>query len=209
MNDNSSYVKIFTALTQTDNFKLLEEKFTGRLIGAKVKPSFQVEPAEQGEVFIGMSFTVHYDVKIREYIWNSKYPANWTLTPSKLILKEETSYLLDTTFGKGKEVKTRGCKREVLEDGNRRTGHRSFNERTISFMLGKYGNLFTETHQRLKAWCTEFVHSEECYVQKNEFTVRACKNAIRNALLQWRRMPEEVLKDAWNQFIAADIMDEV
>lgn len=206
MDDNSSYTKIFTALTETNNFKQLEEKFIGRLLGAKVESSFQVEPAEQGEVFIGMNFTVHYDIKIREYVWNSRYPANWTLTPSKLILREETSYFLDETFGPKKEVKTRGCKRDVLEDGNRKTGHRSFQERVISFMLRKHGNLFTETHQRLKAWCVEFVDSEECNIQKNEFAVQACKNAIRNALLQWRRMPEEVLKDAWDLFITTVVM---
>jgi hypothetical protein len=207
INDNSSYTKICVALLKTKEFFEIESRFVNRLNQATFETKFEVENTT-GRACVKTNFVVKYEPTLSEYNWPADSFASWTISSSKLVRTSESKWILDEAFGPNKAVKTRGCNYHTIESSCKKNNYVSFHDRVIHHLVSKHQDLVTETRGKLQRQCHEFLFTEEYKLRKNEFTVNACKDAIRSALLQWRDMPEEVIKEAFDQYIATVIMED-
>jgi len=151
------------------------------------------------------------------FSWSGNNLASAELCAEAFIKNEFVKKILELHYGPGREVKTRNCKRDVVKNGgtvSRKNDdderERQYQESFHSFLTDKFRDevrkKMTEETKRLKHEVKAMMKTVEFRQSQHEALVGFCKDTITTALLPWHSMDQQVLQDAWDQFICTAIM---
>jgi hypothetical protein len=214
MERNSSYIKVYIALTETVTWKALVDDITDSLTNATVDEiNFECETKGEGtdaKSIVYPVFRIKYAKMGGEYPWKHNPPSldetRWNISSIKLWPPERIKAVVDNEFGTHKAVKTRNCKYEMIINGKYRKSLSSFHEHSCTILEAKFKDLKAATLERLKSDCLRVMRSPEFTKSKEEATIKFCKDTICNTMMRWRHMPDSILREALDQFVATTVM---
>lgn len=208
MDRDSSYGKIYYRLIQTTTFRQLRDNAINALSRARVeKIEFRLEQTDDSSrvvpVFL-VPFAPENVIKFGPDVseWNI---SDYSVFPSGTFTPVVTNH-----FGEDKEVKTRNCRKKILEDGkfeNHRLAVPAFDNFARDEAMKDARPIVEEALGRIKRQAIMMKDSPAFATMEETALVTFCKQYLTKAMLKWRKMPEAVLKEAWNQFVTVDIMD--
>jgi len=216
MDQNSSYYKVYVALTKTSTYRAIIDEIREGLATATIDAMyFEAEVRGEGtdaKAVVYPVFHVKYGKIGGEYPWKWNPPrvtdVDWSISSSKLWNAARINDIIKNHFGPRLDVKTRNCKLQMLENGSYSRHIDSFYTWMTERLTLEFRDLIKETRDRLTASCHKVLNSEEYSKSKDQATITFCKNGITNVMMQWRHMPDHILKEAWDQFIATTVMCE-
>jgi hypothetical protein len=210
MDRNSSYAKVYVALTKTETWNKLIEAVETKLRDAKVDSVAFKCTATSEKVFVYPLLKIMYsDLKTEEWEYGHVNDAErWSISYNHLWNATDFWQVIDNHFGPDKDVKTRNCKLEVLKHGNYKKDTKSFYSWASDMLETKYLESIKETVKRLRVDCLKVLATETYAQALKDAEVKFCKSTITAAMMQWRHMPDEILREAWDQFIATAVMEE-
>jgi hypothetical protein len=140
------------------------------------------------------------------------------LSASSFVDSDDAEKVVRDCFGSDKKVKTRNCSPHIVRDGGlvqtkvdgcRESRHQqSFYRWVVDQVEEEFETVIAEERKRLAGEVKALVKTEEFAQSRHEALVNFCKDTITKALLPWNHMSEQVLNDAWDQFICAAAMVE-
>ena len=212
MDEQSSYHKIYVALTKTETWKELCEKVELRLSNATITQQKFVCIDWDDRPFLRAKFTISFGNGDTNTEWETRNEADpighESVSNSCLWRTSELKSVVTNHYGKAGDVKTRNCKFSVIENGSYKNDTDSWLTWASRKLTNTYYERIKDLTFKLRASCKKVMDSPEFAVAKREAEIQACKDQISATMLHWRHMPDDVLKEAWNQFIAADLMEE-
>jgi len=210
MNQNSSYHKIYVALTKTEAWRVLIETIELKLHNARLKETiFDCVACDEYTrvypVFIidyGFSKTERWSLK---NINDSEY---WAVIFNNFWNPAEFKHIVNTHFGSDKDVGTRNCKIDIVFAGLYNRNILSFYAWASKILEDTYQERTLQIRDDLRVECLKVIATDEYRKTLKEAEVQFCKDTITSAMMKWRHMPDETLREAFNQFITTSVMEE-
>jgi len=198
---------IYPLLLKTTGFKLLEEEIKQRVANAKLraKPVFELCGGIDSVFGVKPRFQAEYKDWVQNFDTDDGFHSIQSFTSHVEIVN-----VINDHFGV--DVKTYNCKRETLINGDRWRGNRppitSFPQWVYSRLQEVYEDEITNTSKKVMQQLRKYQTGEEYVQDAKEALVTFCKHKVSKALMPWRKMPNDVLQEAIEQFVANSILDE-
>lgn len=210
MNQNSSYYKIYVALTKTETWRQLIETVELKLHNAKLgEVKFECAVTDE--------YTRVYPIFVIDYgfsktdRWELRHPNDsnqWYIAFSNFWDPASFKHIVNTHFGSDKNVGTRNCKTEIVFAGNYKRDILSFYSWASKILENRYQEQIIKIKDQLTIDCLKVLATETYTKSLKEAEIQFCKDTITSVMMKWRHMPDEILHQAWNQFITTSVMEE-
>ena len=140
------------------------------------------------------------------------------LSVYRFLSSEYAKKVIQLHFGSEKDVKTFNCSLNIVkrggqvsrkdDNGDRFKDHQgSFHDFLTMKLEEDASKEMKVASDKVRVEIKLLMATDEFKQSRHEALVGFCKDTITNALMPWHGMEEQVLRDAWDQFICTAIMD--
>jgi len=198
----SSYTKIYKLMANTDTFLKFEEDFIKGLNEFTItEVKFSIcRDYNTKLVRAAPTFFLSNGMRVTGI-------SGW-IDITRAIDQDALTIIIDKHFGN--DVKTYFCKSEIVKVGGRKSNgdsQDSFYEWVTAKFQEKYADLYDETRVKVEKAILEYSKSDSFKELERAFLTEECKESIQDALKPWREMPDELLRDAFNEFLCRCIIE--
>jgi hypothetical protein len=207
----TSYERVYRALFETSTCKDAWNaalKDLGEIKIEKVTWSLSQSTDESSALA-----TFHFNAG---FAWGEKTVSSSDIDARTVMTAELARKVIDIHFGSDKDVKTFNCNANVVRRGgtiSRKTKYgreQDYQEDFHDWLLSRFREEATDqmkaATKKAKADVKKMEATNEFRQARQEALVGFCKDDITKALLPWHNMEQQVLQDAWDQFICTAIM---
>ena len=210
MDPNSSYHKIYVALAKTESWRKLIETIELKLHNAKLRETIFdcVACDEYTRVYPVFIIDYGFSKTERWSLRNNNDSDQWYVAFNNFWNPAEFKHIVNTHFGSDKDVGTRNCKIDIVFAGLYKRNIESFYSWGSKILEDCYRGQTLQIRDRLREECLKVIATDEYRKTLKEAEVQFCKDTITSAMMKWRHMPDETLREAFNQFITTSVMEE-
>lgn len=210
--ESTSYGKVYNLLYKTADFQ--------QMVRLRLQ---EIENVEFDD--IKCEVNMYYTPMKCEHQWSFRFGDRKFFTsrespeiPGLLIfLEDEVMDLVEKNFGPNRQVKTRNCQVEVLKSGKEEKRSRygrtskpevpSLREWMARKVRDEYHETFERANAKMTAWVQQKTNDGSLENAKNKAFARKAMTEVRDTLRKWSFVGDEVLKEALQEFVCADILD--
>lgn len=214
MDQNSSYYKVYMALTKTETWRTIEARIEETLANIKVDSvTFKyhvLSDDRKATAYPVFKITYKPSDKTQDWEYRNVNDAEhqWNVPGHYLWNHSDSTAILNNHFGSDKEVKTRNCKLQMMVDGSYKKDIKSFSNWMAARFENQFGDMIRNTRDRLRFDCLRILATEVYAQSLKNAEIQFCKDSITRAMMEWRHMPDAVLREAWDQYITTVVMEE-
>jgi len=132
----------------------------------------------------------------RDFVFNT----NKTLRETSIWIR-----ILENHFGK--DVGTRNCKFEICKHGRYNNYQRSFFDVFTEHVSRELSEICEKNEARIIGDITKISESEEFAKRRDEKRCESAYSDIKEVMLKWRSVPDQVLSDAIHEAAVEGVMD--